>query len=237
MPKYSVKLLKKENIARETMAFHFEKPVNFEFRAGQFGEFTLVNPPETDEEGNSRPFSLSNALYETDLMFATRMRDTAFKRVLKNLPIGTELTLNGPHGNFVLQKNPSPAVFLTGGIGITPVRSIIADASKNQLPHKITLFYSNKTPEDAAFLDDLRFFAKENSNFTFVPVMTKATPDQWQGESGHVTAEMLKKYVPDLIAPIYYLSGPANMVEAMRQLLNEAQVNEDNIRTEKFSGY
>lgn len=232
----NVKLIKKEEVANETMAFHFEKPEGFTFKAGQFGDFTLLNPSETDEEGNVRGFSLAHAPFEDDLMIATRMRDTAFKRVLKNLLIGTELKLDAPYGNFVLHKTETtPAVFLTGGIGITPVRSIIAQATRDKLPHKITLFYSNKTPEDTAFLQDLQSFAKENPNFTFVPVMTRDA--SWQGEKGHITKDMLVKYVPDITTPIYYLSGPASMVATMRQIVMDAQVNEDNIRTEEFSGY
>lgn len=234
----NIKLIKKEEVAEGTMAFHFEKPLGFEFKAGQFGDFTLLNPPETDEEGNTRGFSLAHAPYEEDLMIATRMRGTAFKRVLKELPLGSEVKLDGPYGDFILHKTATtPAVFLTGGIGITTVRSIIAQATKDKLPHQIILFYSNKTPADTAFLNDLQEFAKENAQFTFVPVMTRTTPEQWNGESGHVTKDMLMKYVKDLTTPIYYLSGPASMVKAMRQILTEAQVNEDNIRTEEYSGY
>jgi len=102
------------------MAFIFEKPKDFTFKAGQFGDFTLFNPQETDEEGNTRGFSLTNPPYASDLMVATRMRDTAFKRVLKTLPLGTELKLDAPYGSFTLHNNKEiPAVFLTGGIGIT----------------------------------------------------------------------------------------------------------------------
>ena len=236
MPIYNVKLIKKEEVANETMAFHFEKPVGFTFKAGQFGDFTLLNPSETDEEGNIRGFSLAHAPYEEDLMIATRMRDTAFKRVLKNLPLGTELKLDAPYGDFVLHKTETtPAVFLTGGIGITPVRSIIAQATRDKLQHKITLFYSNKTPKETAFLKGLEVFAKGNPNFTFVPVMTR--DETWTGEKGHITKEMLTKYIPDLATPIYYLSGPASMVATMRQILTDSGANEDNIKTEEFSGY
>jgi ferredoxin-NADP reductase len=238
MPITTIKLLKKEAIAEGTMAFHFEKPEGFEFKAGQFGDFTLITPPETDEEGNTRTFSLTCAPYETDLMITTRMRDTAFKRTLRNLPIGAEIKLDAPHGSFVLHKTiTTPAVFLTGGIGITPVRSIIAQATQERLQQKIILFYSNKTPQDTAFLSELESFAKENPLVTFIPVMTRMTPEEWKGESGHINKEMLTKYVPDLKAPIYYISGPASMVVAMRQVLTDSQVNEDNIRTEEFSGY
>jgi len=235
---YTVKLLKKEEIANETMAFHFEKPKGFTFTAGQFGGFTLTDPPETDEEGNRRLFSLANAPFEQDLMIATRMRDTAFKRVLKSLAIGAEVKLDAPYGNFILHKPPvTPAVFLTGGVGISPARSIIAQATNENLAHRIILFYSNKTPQDTAFLSDFESFAKVNPNFTFVPVMTRTTPQEWKGESGHMTREMLLKHVKGLAAPSYYLSGPAGMVAAMRQALTDMAVNEDNIRTEEFSGY
>src|ERR1041384_8232403 len=105
MPIYKTVLRGKEEIAAGTMAFHFEKPGGFAFKAGQFGDFTLINPAETDAEGNIRTFSLASAPYETDLMFATRMRDTAFKRVLKSMEVGTEVSLNAPYGSFTLHNN------------------------------------------------------------------------------------------------------------------------------------
>ncbi|HET7579628.1 MAG TPA: FAD-dependent oxidoreductase [Bacillales bacterium] len=238
MSKYHVKLLKKETIANETMAFHWEKPEDFEFKAGQFCDMTLIDPDQTDEDGNVRTFSLAHAPYEKDLVTATRMRDSAFKRELKDLPEGTEVKLDDPLGDFTLHKTETtPAVFLIGGIGITPVRSIIAQATHDQMPHDITLLYSNKTPEDAAFLPDLEGFAKENSHFTFVPTMTDADANEWDGESGYIDEAMLRKYVSDLNAPRYYLSGPADMVRDMHKMLVQAGVNEDNVKAEEFSGY
>jgi ferredoxin-NADP reductase len=238
MAKYTVKLLKKEDIADGTMAFHFEKPERFAFKAGQNGDFTLINPPETDDEGNKRTFSIAIAPGEQDIMIATRMRDTAFKRVLKDMPVGTPVELDGPYGNFVLhQTATTPAVFLTGGIGITPVKSIIEHATKEKFPHRIVLFYANKTPQDAAFLSELESLTKETPQFTFVPVMTRVNPQKWDGEIGHINTELLDKYVKDITTPIYYLSGPASMVAVMRQILISAHVNEDNIRTEEFPGY
>ncbi|KTD19617.1 FAD-dependent oxidoreductase [Legionella israelensis] len=143
------------------MAFIFEKPKDFTFKSGQFGDFTLLNPKETDEEGNTRAFSLTNPPFANDLMVATRMRDTAFKRVLKTLSLGTELKLDAPYGSFTLHNNKAiPAVFLTGGIGITPVRSIITQATKDKVPHQIYLFYSNNRPEDTAFLEELKSLEK-----------------------------------------------------------------------------
>ena len=240
MPIYKTKLKCRQEIAAGTMAFHFEKPEGFAYKAGQFADYTLINPSETDAEGNTRGFSLASAPYEDDLMAATRMRDTAFKRVLKTMEIGTELTLDAPYGSFTLHNNAQiPAVFLTGGIGVTPVRSIVLQATHDKLPHKIFLFDSNRRPEDAAFLVDLTEAQKNNPNFTFVGTMTEMEKSdrQWHEETGFITKAMLLKYISDLTLPIYYLAGPSAMVTAMRQTLNEAGVNDDNIRTEEFSGY
>src|SRR6187401_3028905 len=126
MPKYKTELKRREEIADSTMAFHFEKPSGFDYKAGQFADYSLVDPSETDAEGNIRGFSLASAPYENDLMFTTRMRDTAFKRSLRSMKIGTEIILDGPYGSFTLHNDSrKAAVFLTGGIGITPVRSIV----------------------------------------------------------------------------------------------------------------
>lgn len=234
----NVKLVKKVEIANGTMAFYFEKPEGFEYRAGQFADYTLINPPETDEEGNTRGFSLITAPYEEHIGAATRMRDTAFKRVLKDLPIGTEVKLDAPYGDFTLHKTETtPAVFLIGGIGVTPVRSMIAQATHDKTAHNITLIHSSRTPDDMPFMADFEQFTKENSNFTYIPVASENAPDDWQGELGRVNEELIKKYVPDLKVPIYYLSGPEGMVKAMRQLLVGLGVNEDNIKTEEFAGY
>lgn len=233
----TVKLIRKETIADGTMAFYFAKPKGFEFRAGQFADYTLIDPPETDEEGNTRGFSLVQAPYEADLVAATRMRDTAFKRVLKNLPIGAEIKLDAPYGDFRLHKTEStPAVFIIGGIGVTPVRSMIAQATHDKTAHRITLLHAARTPADLPLKTDFEKLARENRNFTYVMTVESA-PKNWPGEHGRVDAAMLKKYVPDLHKPIYYLSGPEGMVKAMRAMLVDLEVNEDNIRTEEFAGY
>ena len=173
-------------------------------------------------------------------MVATRMRDTAFKRVLKTMEIGTEISLDAPYGSLTLHGDASiPAVFLSGGIGVTPVRSIVLQATHDKLPHKIVLFDSNRRPEDAAFLDELAEAQKENPNFTLVGTMTEMekSAEAWRGETGFVTKAMLMKSIDDLNLPIYYISGPRAMVAAMRKILDESGVKDDKIRTEEFTGY
>ncbi len=235
----NIKLIEKKEIANGTMAFYFEKPKGLEFRAGQFADYTLIDPTETDDEGNTRGFSLIFAPFEEHIGFATRMRDTAFKRVLKDLPLGTEIKFDGPYGDYTLHKTETtPAVFIIGGVGVTPVRSMIAQATHDKTAHKILLIHSNKTPADAPFTQDFEGFAETNPNFTFVPVASNDAPADFKGERGRVNSELIKKYVPDLEKPIFYLSGPPGMVKAMRAILvDELKANEDNIRTEEFDGY
>ncbi|GGJ87564.1 oxidoreductase [Lentibacillus kapialis] len=238
MAKETIKLIRKEKVANDTMAFHWEMPDGFAFKAGQFGDFTLMNPNETDEEGNSREFSFVYAPSENELVTTTRLRDSAYKRELEKLSEGSEVTFDGPIGNFTLHKTEStPAVFIIGGIGITPIRSMIAEATKQQTSHDMTLLFSNSKPEDAPFQSDLKKFEEQNPNFTFVPVMTQADSNEWHGETGYIDEDMLKRYVSDVTEPIYYLSGPGGMVNDMYDMLVEAGANEDNIRAEEFYGY
>jgi ferredoxin-NADP reductase len=241
---YEVALKEKKQLAEGTIAFMFEKPNGFHFRAGQHIRMTLLNPPETDSEGNSRFFSLANAPHEKDLVIALRMRDTAFKRVLGRLPSGDkvriEIRLHSPQGSFALHDDPSqPAVFLTGGIGIVPAFSMIKDATERKLPHKMVLFYSNRRPEDAPFLDELEQVAKHHPSFTLIATMTR--PDQsatsWRGETGFINHSMLKKYVDDLRSPMYYLAGLPEMASAMKTMLTASGVREENIRAEEFTGF
>jgi ferredoxin-NADP reductase len=169
MAKYKSKLLERKEIAEGTMEFHFSKPEGFNYKPGQHIEITLINPPETDEEGNSCVLSLVSAPYEPNLIVATMMRDSAFKRVLKTMPLESEVYIEGLYGSLILHSDyTKPDVFIAGGIGITPFMSIIRYATKENLPHKIFLFYSNRRPEDSAYLEELKQKEKENHNFSLI---------------------------------------------------------------------
>jgi ferredoxin-NADP reductase len=173
-------------------------------------------------------------------MFVTRMRDTAFKRSLKRVPPGTEVQMSSAMGSFTLHKNPArPAVFLAGGIGITPFFSIVRQADHDRFQHKLYFFYANHRPEDAPFLDLLKDLDRTNPNFRFIGAMTDMSRSKisWDGETGRIDKEMLSTYLSDLQGSIYYIAGPPAMVAAMRQVLVAANLDEDDIRTEEFAGY
>lgn len=237
---YASKLLSRVEVAHGTMAFHFEKPSQFDFKPGQSADVTLFDPPETDSEGNTRTFSIASSPFEGELMFVTRMRDTAFKRSLKMVPLGTDVKIDSPMGSFALHKNSAkPAVFLAGGIGITPFLSVVRQADHDRLPHKLYLFNSNRRPEDTPFLEALQILEKSNPNFHLVCTMTEMMMSQkaWNGETGLINKEMLSRHLPNLQGPIYYVAGPPAMVAGMSKMLAGAGVDEDDIRTEEFAGY
>src|ERR1039458_520339 len=224
---YASRLVSRVEVADGTMAFHFERPSRLDFKPGQSADVTLISPPETDSEGNTRTFSIASSPYETKLMFATRMRDTAFKRSLKKIPLGTEVKIDSPMGSFTLHKNSAkPAVFLAGGIGITPFLSIVRQADHDRLPHKLYFFYSNRRPEDAPFLEALQSLERSNPNFHLVCTMTEMMMSQraWKGETGLIDKEMLSRHLTNLQGPIYYVAGPPAMVAAMRIMLDRKSV-------------
>jgi ferredoxin-NADP reductase len=240
MPIHESRLLRSEVVAEGTMAFYFARPANFNFKSGQNALFTLDHPAEIDAKGPSRTFSLASAPDESELMIATRMRDSAFKRALKDAAPGMALHIDGPGGDMVLHDDPArPAVFLAGGIGITPFLSMARDAAKRRLPHRITLLYSNRRREDAAFLDELQRHEGRNANYHLVATMTdsKASAQKWHGETAMLGRELVERHVPDLKAPIYYLAGPPGMTMAMQSMLEECGVADSDVRYEEFYGY
>ncbi len=238
---FLVRLKGREEVAERTLALHLEKPQGFMFKPGQYVDVTLTDPPETDAEGNTRSFSLAGAPHEDTLMVATRMRDTAFKRVIAKMPVNSTIKLEGPFGNLTLHNNVErPAVLIAGGLGITPFRSIVLRAAKEKLGHRIYLFYSNRRCEDAPFLSELQAAEKQNPNYRFIGVMTAAEKSSkpWSGERGHIDGALLSKVLGgNMKNAIYYIAGPPAMVAGLQGVLLETGVNEDDIRTEEFAGY
>ena len=233
-------LRRSEHVAEGTMAFHFARPEAFNFRPGQTIDITLLDPPETDAEGNTRTFSIASAPSDHHLMIATRVRDSAFKRVLSKASPGLDLKIEGPGGDFTLhRKTEKPAVFLAGGIGITPFLSMIRHTAHENTGQQLYLFYSNRHPDDAAFLDLLTETARQHPNLHLTATMTEMenSHSEWNGETGHIDKQMLTRHLPSLAGPTFYVAGPPKMVTALRNMLIAASVEEDDIRAEEFPGY
>jgi ferredoxin-NADP reductase len=236
-------LSSRSEVAERTLEFRFAKPRPMVFKAGQFMDLTLLEPSETDAEGNTRGFSINSAPDDPELIFTTRLRDTAFKRVLRSLPLGTGVQLDGPFGNFTLHNNENrPAVLLAGGIGITPFRSFVRRAVHEKLGHRIMLFYANRRPEDAPFLEELYGFERENRHFSFVPTITRLSDSRaaWTGETGRIDAGMILRHTKRSATyanAIYYIAGPPAMVAGLHGIVSSLGIDDDDIRTEDFAGY
>ena len=139
----------------------------------------------------------------------------------------------------MLHRNAQkPAVFFAGGIGITPFRSIIKDATERRLPHRLTLFYSNRTAGSTAFLSDIESWQGRNANFRLVATITEPSADEpWKYGTGLMNAAFIKPHLEGASHAIYYLAGPPAFVTAMRAALEQLGADPDDVRTEEFSGY
>lgn len=240
MPPYKLKLRALKGLCRGTAAFYFEKPAAFEFEAGQFANFTLLDAASPDPQGNTRTFSIASAPHENHLMVAMRMRPTGFKTALASLPLNSEILLQGPFGSLTLPRNGTrPVALLAGGIGVTPFRSLVWKAAEALSPRRVLLFYSVRVPEEAPFLDELREMERFNGRYKLVCSITRPekTKTQWHGETGRVSIELLSKWIPDLKVPLYFVAGPAGMVTSVRRMLVDAGISEEDIRAEEFYGY
>lgn len=246
-PVFTSKLIERMEIAERTMAFRFDRPTGWSFTAGQFVDITLLDPLETDAEGNVRGFSIASPPHEQTILIATRMRETSYKRVLARLELGTEVRIEGPFGDLRLHNNSQkPAVLLAGGIGVTPFRSMVLRAAQEKLPHRIVLFHSNNRPEDAPFLQELTDLGRKNPNYRYIPTMTaiKQSHSYWCGETETISPALFSKYLqatrgsdPCVANAIFYVAGPPGMVAGMCKALVDWEVSTDNIRTEDFAGY
>jgi ferredoxin-NADP reductase len=241
MPEYHFPLKDRKEVADGTMAFWFDTAgQNFTFEPGQNIDIFLPDAPESGASSDQmHTFSFASSPHHTDhFRITTRMRDSRFKNTLKTLQIGTPLRCVGPQGNMVLHEDASkPGVFLAGGIGITPFRSMIEWAAHEHLPHTLHLFYSNRTKSSTTYHDDFVEWERANPNFHYHPTLTDEKPDDWPYETGYIDATMLTKHLNDLTKPIFYIAGPPGMVGAMRKMLLEAKVSRDNIKIESFTGY
>jgi len=223
-------------INENTLAMWFDKTGSgFEFEPGQYAKITLLEPIYNDEEGNSRLFSISTSPTKDYLMFTTRALDTAFNKNILELPLGLKVSIGEPGGNTVLHKDSSiPAVFLIGGIGITPVRCMVEYIVESKLPYKAYLFYSNPNAKSMAFFEDFENWARIYSDFKFIPTIDDKTDRDWRYETGFINKELILKNIPDINKPIYYIVGPLAMVDAMEILLLDLGIKSENIKLERF---
>ena len=234
-----VRLKERRSEATEVISFVFDlggQP--FQHQPGQyvFCELDALDFP--DERGNRRHFTISSSPTEKGVvMFTTRIRGSGFKETLRNAPLGYEINLGTPLGHFVLPEGETRRhVFIAGGIGITPYRSMLRYTVDTKKPIDAVLFYFSHSSADIVFRQELEEIARQMATFSLVHVLSD--PERgWKGEKGRLNEALLRKWVPNLDQRLFWVSGPPPMVTAYKEFIGQAGVKDEAIRIDSFTGY
>lgn len=233
------RVAEKRQVAKGTLLVVFDLlGEDLEFTPGQYFFVTLLDPPYDDARGARRHFSVVTSPNERGrLGFCTRLRESAFKRSLAELPLGAEADVERPKGSFWLPDDTNqPYVFLAGGIGITVFRSMLRYIAEEDLPHRVTLIYSNRDRDSTPFLDELSDLDRTRDAFQLVLTMTE--DPSWTGETRRIGPELLRDHLgDDLHSYAYLVAGPPAMVDAMVETLDAEGVPEGRVSADRFSGY
>jgi ferredoxin-NADP reductase/nitrite reductase/ring-hydroxylating ferredoxin subunit len=255
---FELTLLEKDKIeGTDVMSFKFskqdpEQKKELDYIAGQYAFFD-IGGVYNDPRGPIRHFTISSSPTENFIMISTRIRDTPYKKRLSTLENGTKVKVRGPEGQFVLHQDYSKsAVFLSGGIGVTPFRSMIKYATDKQLPVKIVMFDSNRNHNNILFKKEFDDWASINKNLKIIYTISEdrheqssssssTANDDWKGEYGRINKAMILKYVDTNELnnnSIFYICGPPSMLKAMQSLLqDDLEIPKARIKVEEFTGY
>jgi ferredoxin-NADP reductase/nitrite reductase/ring-hydroxylating ferredoxin subunit len=216
-----------------------------DYISGQYAFFD-IGGVFNDPEGPLRHFTIASSPTENFIMISTRIRDTPYKKRLSSLEEKrTKVKVRGPMGKFILHEDHSkPAVFLSGGIGVTPFRSMIKYVTDKQLPIKIVMFDSNRDENNILYKNEFDEYLKINKNLKIIYAITgeggQPPLGHWEGEIGRIDKPMITKYVSedDLNKSIFYICGPPAMLNAIQNILNEKlRIPKDRVKIEEFTGY
>ena len=208
------------------------------YKAGQYAIIDLGT--KEDPEGPVRSFTMASSPTENFILISTRVRETPFKKKLASLDVGSHVNVTAPLGRFVLHEDYSkPVVLLSGGIGVTPFRSMIKYSTDKQLPVKIVMFDSNRNLENILYKMEFDEWASLNENLKIVYSLDVGD-NGWKGERGFINKTMITRYlsITELDNSIFYICGPPAMLNAMKKLLQEdLDIPKERIKVEEFIGY
>ena len=213
-------------------SIRFTKPQGFDYLPGQYLFITLGS----DSDQMTKHFTISSSPTENFLEITKRLTGHPFANALANLEKGDKVSIMGPYGDFTFQGEYEKVGMLTGGIGITPLRSMIKYSINKDLGANIILLYSSSHEDDIVFGEELAEIQEQSDNIKVIETITRPGAN-WKGLTGRIDAEMVKKFIPDYSERVFYTSGPQKMVDAMASILRELKVPEMQIKQEYFPGY
>ncbi|MDQ2685492.1 MAG: FAD-dependent oxidoreductase [Thermoproteota archaeon] len=227
----------------------YQTPSLFEYTAGQYAYFNLDNVGNNDK-GLIRHFTISSSPTENFIMLSTKIRESQYKHRLSTLEVGDKVKVSRPEGEFVLPEDYSkPLIFLSGGIGVTPFRSMISYTTDKQLPLKIIMFDSNKNQQNILFKKEFDDWTTLNDNLKIIYTLSEEDSNEnsivggaekWKGEIGRIDKELILRHVDTnmLGNSTFYVCGPPDMLKSMQSLLeNELEIPKERIKVEEFTGY
>jgi ferredoxin-NADP reductase len=236
MKELRVKLAERIKRTSSVESFRFIPPEKIDFIPGQFLQVIFDEPNRENKELNKH-LSLSCPPTKEYIEVTKRISQSSFSQCLLQLKPGDGVLVKVPLGGCVFQEDYKKIAFLIGGIGITPVISIIEYIIEKKLDTKVTLFYSNRTDNDIAFKKELDGWQKINENIKVFYTVTECLPKDKTCVFGHIDKKLLSEKACNLEQAIIYIFGPPRMVEAMQSLALELACKKENIKTEKFIGY
>ena len=201
-----------------------------DFKAGQFA---MLKHPEGDVK---RAFSIASSPLDERWEFVIRINEGGkFTPGLKNLKAGDYLEVDGPYGHFIFQEEDRETLFIAGGAGISPMRSMVRYATQKNVFEKSNywLFYGVNVPQDFVFWNEFTSMDESISNFHFVPVVLEPSED-WKGDTGFVMPAIEKRFGDDLSGKVAYICGPPPMVKAVREFLESKGMSKEDIRFEQW---
>ncbi|MEM3404568.1 MAG: FAD-binding oxidoreductase [Nitrososphaeria archaeon] len=214
-------------------SFRFKAPKDFNHKPGQFMFVTI----KINDTPTKKPFSISCSPTEKGYVeFTKKLTGHEFSNALDTLKIGDWVKIDGPFGNFTFTGEYDKIALLSGGIGITPLRSICRYATDMKLTTRITLLYGNRTEKDIVFREELEQMPKQNPNLKIVLTLDEPDSD-WKGYSGVINRDMIRNEIPDYLDRIFYTCGPPAMVRAMDVLLVQLNIPSTRIKKEQWPGY
>lgn len=236
-----LKLMSVNEIGRTIYEYQFNPVLPIDYRPGQYLELTLPLA-KSDSLGNRRTFTIASSPTEDHLLFGVKHaeRSSAFKSAIAASEKGTVITANNLAGDFLLPfDDKAKLVFIAGGIGITPFRSMLKYLTDKRLSRTITLFYAVSDPKQLVYKDIINEAKEYGLKVIYVltPGPDQEVPKSWNGEVGTIDDEMIKKHVLDYNKRQYYISGPNGMVQANKKMLRNLGIPRDRIKTDYFSGY
>jgi ferredoxin-NADP reductase len=230
-------LLEKIPRSSDTTSYRFSRPPEYGFKAGQWYTVTIPSPGGPLDHH----FSHADSPTESFVELTTRLTGSDFKNALDALPLGAEVEIQGPYGRFLFGYETPKIAFLTGGIGVTPVRSMLrylADTggAGRIEGQELVVFYGSMTEDGIVYKEEFDEFERAIAGLRVVHVITKPT-ESWKGYGGFITADVIRAELADPGAWTYYIVGPPPMITAMDKVMGQLEIPKAQTVIESFAGY